>query len=72
MTGYDIFKNNKAASILGGVYIDVKENMQVYLRHELMFENIEEIRVEIQKRVTKYVLPCLPLMNIMKNSLTCW
>ena len=55
MTGYNIFKNKKAASILGCVYIDVKENMQVYLRHELMFENIDEIRVEIQKRDTKYV-----------------
>ena len=57
--GYNIFRKDRTTGIGGGVCIYVKDRMQVNLRDDLMFENVEAIWIQMGQGGTKYLISCI-------------
>ena len=56
---YNIFRKDRTTGIRGGVCIYVKDTMQVNLRDDIMFDNVEAIWVQIGQGDTKYLVSCI-------------
>ena len=57
--GYNIFRKDRTTGIGGGVCIYVKDTLQVNLRDDLMFENVEAIWIRIGQGGPKCLVSCI-------------
>ena len=57
--GYNIFRKDRKHSLGGGVCIYVKENFIVKIREDLMFDEVEAVRVDINIGSTCYLVCCI-------------